>query len=81
MALEQHGFGALCALVKELYSDGLDEGEVLGILERSRERLVSQDRETDEDRILEVMDFVVGFCSPQNRLQRDSVGSGDKDHH
>jgi len=62
---------ALIALVRELFADGYDEGPALGALEDSRARLRQQDRETDEDRVMDVMDVLTGWCPPDAILRRD----------
>jgi hypothetical protein len=63
---------ALDDFVRELFSKGFDEGEALGVLERFRRRLRTQDREADEDKVLDVMDRLVGWCSSHATLQRES---------
>ena len=63
---------ALDDFVRELFSNGFDEGEALGVLERFRQQLHTQDREADEDKVLDVMDRLVGWCSPHTTLQRES---------
>jgi hypothetical protein len=60
---------ALAVLVRTLYAGGLNEGQVLGVLERLRAALRMQQREEEEDVVMEVMDRVVGSCSPQNLLR------------
>jgi hypothetical protein len=63
---------ALVALVRALLAEGFDEGEALGVLERARAQLRQEGREADEDAVLEVMDLLVGWCSPGARLRRDA---------
>lgn len=57
-------------LVRDLYSEGWTEGEVYGALDRLRAVLSEQDRRTDETTVLDVLDRIMGFCSPHQRLQR-----------
>jgi hypothetical protein len=67
--------GSLEVIVRTLYAEGLNEAHVLGVLEQLRAELRTQHREVDEDVVMEAMDRVAGFCSPQARLQRDLDGS------
>jgi hypothetical protein len=46
----------------------LDRETLLGRLEALRLKLREQDRHEDEDVVLEVMDFLVGWCSPHARI-------------
>ncbi len=62
--LKQEGLESLRSVVKLFYGEGLNEKEVLQILEEYLQKLKQKKNETDEDRIREVMDFVAGFCSP-----------------
>jgi hypothetical protein len=55
-------------VVAELLAAGADRNRVQDRLEAFRVRLREQDRETDEDTVLDVLDFVTGWCSPDQRL-------------
>lgn len=66
--------GTLVVLVRELYSEGWDEREVYGVLDRVRADLRIQDRAMEEDALMDVMDRVVGFCSPQQQLRCNRAG-------
>jgi hypothetical protein len=47
---------------------GSSREALLKQLEQYRQLLQAQDRERDEDIVLEVMDQLTGFCSPGGRL-------------
>jgi hypothetical protein len=55
-------------VVTELLAAGADRARVQEQLEAFRVRLQEQDREDDEDTVLDVLDFVTGWCSPDQRL-------------
>jgi len=67
---------ALVAFVRELFADGFDEGQALGVLETARSRLRVEDREADEDEVMDVMDRLGGWCGPHAILRRDTGPSG-----
>ncbi len=52
--------------LKELKIKGVEKELVLSVLKELRE--LFKENEDIEDQILEVMDFVVGFCSPISRI-------------
>lgn len=59
-------------LVQVLLDSGsLTADSALAELEELRGILVGQDRDGDEDVVLEVMDFLVGWCSPHMRINSD----------
>ena len=70
---------ALVALIKELFTERLDAGQILGVLEGSRAQLRRDDREADEDVVMEVMDRLVGWCNPQETL-RPSAETYSRSH-
>ena len=51
----------IVASLRQLKASGLERAEAMQALESLREQAPD---EAAEDRILEVMDFVSGFCSP-----------------
>jgi hypothetical protein len=61
----------LRTLVCNLRSHGENTESILALLEASRRELREADREPEEDTILEVMDILVGWCSPHMRLESD----------
>jgi hypothetical protein len=58
----------LRGVVRGLLADGHEREAILDDFERFRLVLQAAGRDSDEDVVLEVMDFVVGWCSPQLRL-------------
>jgi hypothetical protein len=58
----------LRAVAIEHLSAGMGRQELLDALEGVRADLRSQGREADEDMVMEVMDFLVGWCSPHMRI-------------
>jgi hypothetical protein len=58
------GFERLRAVVKQLLDEGAPGEELLEDLRQIR-GLVSTD---DEDKVLDVMDLLVGWCAPEFRL-------------
>lgn len=59
---------ALRAVVEERLSAGHSRDILLGELERLAIELRRQDREADEDAVLDVTDFLSGWASPQMKL-------------
>ena len=55
-------------LVRQWMSQGKEKTTVLGLLEESREELRRAGREQDEDVVMDVMDFLLGWCSPQMNI-------------
>jgi hypothetical protein len=62
---------ALRSLVLELSQEGSDKATILELFEQERQRLRATHREADEDAIMDVMDFLVGWCSPHMKLLAD----------
>lgn len=58
------------ALMRRYREQGVGQDEVYSFLESLRERAAD---EATEDRILEVADFVAGFCSPHMRIWDGSL--------
>jgi hypothetical protein len=58
----------LRTLASNLLARGHEPAAVLELLEHERQRLREMQREADEDLVLEVMDFLAGWCSPHMRL-------------
>jgi hypothetical protein len=59
---------ALRAIVQKQVEAGNDRTTLLAELERYRAVLRAEGRDQDEDLILEVMDFLVGWCHPDMRI-------------
>jgi len=55
-------------LAANLLSQGRDREEVLALFEQARSQLREADREADEDAVMDVMDFLTGWCSPHMKL-------------
>jgi hypothetical protein len=55
------------AVAKDLGA-GTERDVVYRELDRLRLDLRASGREADEDAVMDVMDFLVGWCSPQQRL-------------
>jgi hypothetical protein len=62
-------FEELRALVKRLQVEGNDHAAILALFEQTRRRLRESSREGDEDVVMEVMDCLVGWCSPHVSLE------------
>ncbi len=58
----------LRALAQHLLNEGYDRSRVLELFENARQKLRSANREKDEDAVMDVMDFLVGWCSPHMKL-------------
>ena len=58
----------LSAVVKELIAEGQSRASLTDELEGLRTVLRGEGREDDEDVVLEVMDFLSGWCSPHQRI-------------
>jgi hypothetical protein len=59
---------SLRTLASDLLAAGHDRAKVLGMFEGARNRLRAAGREGAEDAVLDVMDFVNGWCSPHMKL-------------
>lgn len=60
--------GQLRAMAIELLAAGTERQELLDALEGVRAMLRSQDREADEDTVMELMDIVADYCSPHMKI-------------
>ena len=68
----------LRAMVLSLMAEGQSQDTILQILEGARQELRQADREADEDAVTDVMDFVVGWCSPHRKLPPEQAASGGR---
>lgn len=66
---------ALRSLVLELSMAGFDKTAILEIFEQQRQRLRTANRESAEDAVMDVMDFLVGWCSSHMKLLADEPES------
>jgi hypothetical protein len=55
----------IVALLRQYKAQGVNRDEVYAFLESLRDKAAD---EGEEDRILEVSDFVAGFCAPHMRI-------------
>jgi hypothetical protein len=55
----------IVSLLRHYKTRGLSQSEAYAVLEKMREKAAD---EASEDRILEVADFVAGFCSPHIKV-------------
>ena len=58
----------LSEAVKDLLANGYTRESLYDELENLRRTLREENREDDEDVVLEVMDFLAGWCSPHQRI-------------
>lgn len=58
----------LRALAISMQENGQEQTAILEFFERNRQALREAGREAHEDVVLEVMDFLVGWCSPHMDL-------------
>lgn len=54
-------------LVLTFFAEGQSRESVLDLFERARQELRAANRETAEDAVMDVMDFLVGWCSQIGR--------------
>ena len=55
-------------LAAELLRSGQGRDAVYGLFESARAALREADREPDEEAVMDVMDFLTGWCSPHMKL-------------
>ena len=48
------------------------------LVERARQQLRQADRETEEDAVMDAMDFLVGWCSPHMKLPPEQATPGSR---
>jgi hypothetical protein len=59
----------LSAAVKALRLDGASRVDLEASLSEFRKLLLSESRDADDDVVLEVLDFLVGWCHPRLRIE------------
>jgi hypothetical protein len=69
---------ALRNLALRLLADGQTREAILDLFERARQQLRQTNRETEEDAVMDVMDFLVGWCSPHMKLPPEQPASGSR---
>ena len=62
----------LRSLALRLSSAGQDKTAVVAKFEEARRQLREANRETDEDVVMDVMDCLEGWCSPQTRISLEA---------
>jgi hypothetical protein len=64
---------AIKSFVEELSSEGVSKDEIYGLFEKFLLNLRREEdfEEEDEDLVLDLMDALTGWCSPQGRLLPD----------
>jgi hypothetical protein len=60
----------LRSLVQALHDQGQEQSAILELFEKTRQQLHETGRDRDEDVIMEIMDFLVGWCSPHMSLEQ-----------
>jgi hypothetical protein len=65
----------LRSLALRLQSQGQDHAEIIAKFENARQQLREANREPDEDVVMDAMDCLVGWCSPQVRIPLAASGS------
>jgi hypothetical protein len=68
-------FNRLRTLVQTLQAQGYDQTAIVDLFEHARQELEDAGRESEQDAILEIMDFLVGWCSPHMSLEPPSSRS------
>jgi hypothetical protein len=58
----------LVALIVTLNHNGLGKDALIELLNQFRSKMRKENREAHEDIVMEVMDLVVGWCHPTQRL-------------
>jgi hypothetical protein len=66
-------------LIPQFLADGQTREAILELLERARQQLRQADRETDEDAVMDGMDFLVGWCSPHMKLPPEPPTAGRRE--
>jgi hypothetical protein len=62
--------------VLHLLAEGQTREAILEMLEHARQQSRQADRDADEDAVMDVMDFLVGWCSPHMKLPPEQPTAG-----
>jgi hypothetical protein len=65
-------------LALHLLANGQTRQAVLDFFEHARQQLRQADREGEEDTVMDIMDFLVGWCSPHMKLPPEQPTSGGR---
>jgi hypothetical protein len=68
----------LRALVLSLMAEGQSQHAILQLFEGVRQELRQADREANVDAVTDVMDLLVGWCSPHMKLPPEQAASGGR---
>lgn len=68
VAQAEHDFPVLAALARTMALEGYRRSDVLAAYEARRALADAAGREADCDNLCDVMDHIVGFCSPHNNI-------------
>jgi hypothetical protein len=68
----------LRSLIVHLLGDGRPRETILQLFEAAREEMRQTGREVDEEVVMDVMDFLVGWCSPHMKLPPESMGCASR---
>jgi hypothetical protein len=55
-------------ILVRMKAEGISAAEAEKLFTEIRGIMISEENEEGEDRVLEVLDFIVGWCSPHNRV-------------
>jgi hypothetical protein len=68
----------LRALVLSLRAEGQSQDAILQLFEGARQELRQMNCDADEDAVTDVMDFLVGWCSPHMKLPPEQAAPGGR---
>jgi hypothetical protein len=67
----------LRSLALGLSSQGYDKAAIIDKFEEVRQQLRQEEREADEDAVMDAMDCLAGWCSPHMTIPLDTQGTSD----
>ena len=70
-------FEGLRSLAVRFSAQGQDQMEIVAKFEEARRQLREASRDSDEDVVMDVMDCLVGWCSPHARIRSGTVEFGE----
>ncbi len=68
----------LRGVAENLLANGEERAAILKLFENARQHLRQSGRESDEDAVMDAMDFLVGWCSPHMKLPPEQPASGGR---
>jgi flagellin-specific chaperone FliS len=66
-------------LALHLFAEGQTRQAILEVFEHTRQQLRQANREADEDAVMDVMDCLVGWCSPGMELPPEQPTATSRD--